>query len=317
MRMNTNYLVKRSDAVSLTVVIGHLLLVFSPIYAAAALGPGWHLLVWWLWFGLSMNGILNLMHECAHLHVFKDRTWSEALGQRVIAPLVFADFAAYRRRHWDHHRFLGHDGETKDTYLIDIRGVSFLKAFFRCVLMVEAARKFLKQTGADPERAQAGRRWLVDVALVQAVFTASLVLTARIFNRDQSWGTAVYFAGLAYAIVYLHGLMSLTVFMASLRAIAEHQQYDAASARAGYAALRNFTCNPLSRFLMGAYGFGEHFTHHRAPAIPYYRLHAATAEMSQEDPALRPEKDYFTVLAEIFGGRVSARSPVVSHDADR
>ena len=298
--MNTNYLAKRSDAMSLLVVSSHLIVVVGPVYAAAALGPGWHTVVWWLLFGLSMNGILNLMHECAHTHVFKDRKWSDVLAKRVVAPLVFADFDAYRRRHWDHHKFIGEEGETKDAYLIDIRGVGLVKAFARCALMVEAARKFFNQKlgrDADP---RAGRKWLIDLAIFQLVFSISLLLTARAFNGDSGWGTAVYYAAVAYIVVYLYGLMSLTVFMASLRAIAEHQVYDTSSARAGYAALRNFSCNPLSRFLMGAYGFGEHYTHHRAPAIPYYRLRAATAEMAQQDRSLRPEKDYFTVLAEIF-----------------
>lgn len=298
--MDTKYLTKRSDAISLMVVSSHLILVVSPVYVAAALGPGWHTILWWFLFGVSMNGILNLMHECAHTHVFKNRKWSDLLGKRLVAPLVFADFDAYRRRHWDHHKFIGHEGETKDTYLIDIRGTSLLRAMARCALMAEAAKKFFKQKVGRDADARSGRRWLVDLAIFQLVFGTSLVLTARAFNVDGGWTMAVYHAAWAYAIVYLYGLMSLTVFMASLRAIAEHQVYDDTSVREGYAALRNFTCNPLSRFLMGAYGFGEHYTHHRAPALPYYRLQAATAEMAQQDPSLRPEKDYFQVLAEIL-----------------
>lgn len=298
--MNTKYLAKRSDATSLMVVTSHLILVVSPVYAAAAMGPGWDTVLWWLLFGASMNGILNLMHECAHTHVFKDRTWSDILGKRVIAPLVFADFDAYRRRHWDHHKFIGQEGETKDAYLIDIRGVGVLKALARCALMAEAARKFLKQKVGRDAGATAGRRWLLDLAIFQIVFGGSLVLTARLFTAGSGWTTAVYNAAWAYGVVYLYGLMSLTVFMASLRAVAEHQVYDDGSARAGYAALRNFTCTPLSRFLMGAYGFGEHYTHHRAPAVPYYQLRAATADMAQDDPSLRPQKDYFRVIAEIL-----------------
>lgn len=302
--MNRKYLAKRSDAISVTAVIGHLLVVVSPVYAAAALGPGWHTPVWWLLFGLSMNGVLNLMHECAHLHVFKNPNWSAALGRRVLAPMMFADFDSYRRRHWDHHKFIGQTGESKDTYLIDICGMSLFKAFARCALLSEAAGKFLKQTVSRVDGPNASRRWLLNVLIWQVGFSGSLLLIARMFNAEIGWATAAYYAASAYAIVYLYGLMSLTVFMASLRAIAEHQQYDDASTQVGYAAMRNFTCNPLSRFLMGAYGFGEHYTHHCAPAIPYYRLKAATAEMAQQNPSLRPGKDYFRVLAEISGRRV-------------
>ena len=313
--MNPAHLAKRPDAISLLVVSSHLLLVVSPVYAAAAMGPGWHTALWWLLFGVSMNGVLNLLHECAHTHVFSDRKWSDFLGKRLIAPFVFADFDAYRRRHWDHHKFIGQEGETKDTYLIDIRGSGLLTAFVRCAVMVEAGRKFFKQKVTRSDDSRAGRNWLIDLAIFQLLFGVSLVLTARVFNSADGWFTAVVYAATAYAVVYLYGLMSLTVFMASLRAIAEHHVYDTTSAHTGYAALRNFTCNPLSRFLMGAYGFGEHFTHHRAPAIPYYRLREATTEMAAQDPSLRPEKDYFTVLAEIFHAGPASNPTMVERDA--
>lgn len=313
--MNRNYLTKRPDAISLMVVSGHLIVVLSPVYAAAAMGPGWHLALWWLLFGVSMNGILNLMHECAHSHVFKNRKWSDGLGKRFVAPLVFADFDAYRRRHWDHHKFIGREGETKDTYLIDIRGINLITAFARCAVMAEAARKFLKQKVGRATDSRAARNWIVDLSIFQLVFSGSLILTARAFTADGRWATAVFHAASAYVVVYLYGLMSLTVLMASLRAIAEHQVYDAASVRSGYAALRNFTCNPLSRYLMGAYGFGEHYTHHREPAIPYYHLQAATVEMAQADSSLRPEKGYFTVLSEIFVARRVVNADVAGDTA--
>lgn len=294
--MNAEFFAKRADAVSAAVVAGHLVLVLSPIYAAAALGLGWHTFVLLIVFGLGMNGILNLMHECAHILVFRRRDWSDALGRWLIAPLVFADFDAYRDRHWAHHKFIGEAGDTKDTYLIDIHGLGLLRTFIRCASMGEAVAKFLRQT---PRAADAPRSltWLIRVAVVHAALVASLTLTAAA-ALDGDWRRALVNAAVAYG-AYLYGLMSVTVFMASLRAIAEHHQYDGTSAHQGHAALRNFTCSPISRFLMGAYGFGEHFTHHRVPGIPYYRLPEATRAMAAEDPALKPGKDYFGVLLEI------------------
>ena len=92
--------------------------------------------------------------------------------------------------------------------------------------------------------------------------------------------------------------MSLTIFAAALRAIAEHQLYGGSDFR-GYAALRNVKCNPISRFLMGAYGFGEHETHHMHPGIPYYRLRQATEMVAKEEASLRPQQGYFTTLFHI------------------
>ena len=99
--------------------------------------------------------------------------------------------------------------------------------------------------------------------------------------------------------------MSLTIFAAALRAVAEHQLLaDAESDVQGYAALRNFKCNPITRFLMGAYGFGEHETHHMHPGIPYYKLPRATAELAAEQASLAPREGYFATLVTII------RSPV-------
>jgi fatty acid desaturase len=111
----------------------------------------------------------------------------------------------------------------------------------------------------------------------------------------------------AYGFVFLYGLASVTVFMAALRAIAEHHQYDDESAHRGYAALRNFSCNTLSRFIMGCYGFGEHYTHHQIPGIPYYHLKAAALEAAQSDPAAIARKGYFQVLGEIIAGSNARR----------
>ena len=304
--MKADHFAKRSDVISIAVVGSHLLAVLSPIYLVAALGPGWHTPILLLIFGLSMNGVLNLMHECAHILVFKRRDWSDVLGRWIVGPLVFADFDGYRERHWAHHKFIGEDGDTKDTYLIDIRRLGVVKALVRCASMAEAIGKFFRQ-GAPGGASTQSRMWFLRVALVQLLFASSLLLTALLVGRQQALPRAAFDAAVAYA-VFLYGLMSVTVFMASLRAVAEHHQYDTISVHQGHAALRNFACNPVSRYLMGAYGFGEHFTHHRVPGIPYYHLPAATPDMAHQEPALTPTKDYFDVLIEIIASPAGTAS---------
>jgi fatty acid desaturase len=301
-----DHFAKRSDSISLVIVAAHLSIVLLPVYVAAALGPGWNTVICWALFGTSMNGILNLMHECAHYHVFRERRWSDTLGRSLIGPMVLADFDSYRRRHWDHHRFVGVEGETKGTYLIDIQGKNLFWFWCRCALMIEAVRKFVGQSNAraesDGEGTPIGRVLVFHVVLLISLFAVSLE-----FNRSLRLEMTALFVLVAYGFVFLYGLASLTVFMAALRAIAEHQQYDDESAHQGYAALRNFSCNMLSRFVMGCYGFGEHYTHHRIPGIPYYHLKAAALESAQSDPAAVARKGYFQVLGEIVAGSNARR----------
>lgn len=307
--MDSRFLVKRHDGISFMIVFAHLGVVLVPLFISAASGPGVLTVLCWLWFGLGMNGILNLLHESAHYHVFKYKIGNILLGRYIIAPLVFADFDGYRNRHWDHHKMLGVDGETKYAYMIDIRQSSLWKFFlFRCLLLQEALSKFFSQTGTASQsaRVKGSQRWLARVFIFQLIFLLLLVIVANWTSHEEGWLTVARNALLAYVFVYIYGLMGLTVFMATLRAIAEHKTYDAVSTRQGYASLRNLKCNVITRTLMGAYGFGEHYTHHKAPGIPYYSLVSATWELAANNPSMLPRKGYVTVLREIIAGNPGA-----------
>ena len=93
---------KRSDAISSVLVIAHIAFTLAPLYWAAALGPSPVLVALCVWFGAAMHGLLNLMHEAAHWHVFREREHSDRLGNWLLGPLVVSNFEAYRGRHWQH-----------------------------------------------------------------------------------------------------------------------------------------------------------------------------------------------------------------------
>mgnify|MGYP000256496513 CR=1 FL=1 len=288
---------KRSDAVSLTIVVTHLVLVLAPLFIAARLGPSPWLPVLWVWLGLTMNGLLNLMHEAAHFHVFRPRWANDVLGRWVLGPLVLADFDGYRQRHWDHHRRLGEPDDPKVTYHVDIHGLHLPVLLLRCLTLIEAARKFRRQTDAHGEPAPGSSpAWIGRVVFAHAVLIGAVAAVAWWAHAPDGW-RAMQAGVLAYGGVYLYGVASLTVFAASLRAIAEYQIGPDGAARVGRAALRNFACNPLTRLIFGAYGFGEHATHHQQPGIPYYRLGKVTRDLARQDPSYDPRFGYVRTLA--------------------
>jgi fatty acid desaturase len=84
-------LTRRPDLLSALVVVAHLALALSPLLLATALPVGWVTVGWVVVFGLLMNGILNLLHESAHLLVFRRRALNAFLGGWVIGPLLLAD----------------------------------------------------------------------------------------------------------------------------------------------------------------------------------------------------------------------------------
>lgn len=304
------YRTRRSDLTSAGLALAHFALVFAPVYLAAAVGPHPVVLLLWLWFGTTQNGIINLLHESAHGLTFKSQALSRFLGRWVLGPLVLADFDDYRERHWQHHRRLGMPDDPKLGYHQDIRGPQLLSFFVRCMLMVEGVR--LLRNGAPtktPRPKLALLAALGRIALVQLVLLVSIALVAAL--TAPTLLAALLAVVVAYGFVYAHALGALTVFMAGLRAIAEHQLASDAPAARGAAALRNFHCTGLSRLVFGAYGFAEHATHHLEPSIPHYNLPAATDALATRQPIYARRSTYVRTLRLLWS---EGRTPLVAAD---
>jgi fatty acid desaturase len=300
-RSNHNF-APRSDLKSALVVFSHLSFTYLPVYLAAAAAPGFHLVGLWLWFGICKNGLINLMHECAHQLTFR-RSWAnEFVGGAVLAPLLITDFKSYRERHWEHHRHLGTPKDLKLVYHTDIRGRRIVSLVLRSVFGVEAFRRLTELPTADAGK-QATKRSGISLRTltVQALFSASVLGVS--LTRQESTQMALVSAALAYSFVYAYGMLSLTVLAAALRAIAEHQISDDGAATEGNAALRNLHCNPLTRLSFGAYGFGEHATHHMRPSVPYYQLPALTTELARNDAAMVPGRGYLSTIVSLVLSR--------------
>ncbi|MDG2304581.1 MAG: fatty acid desaturase [Candidatus Binatia bacterium] len=292
---------RRSDAVSLLVVAAHLAFVLCPVFLGAWVGVSPWLVPLWFWFGLAFHGMLNLWHESSHALVFQERARNEVLGRWVLAPLILGEFDTYKQRHWDHHRFVGEENDTKDAYLLDLHGSRVLGFLVRCLTLQEAIQK-LKRTGDTSAATPPSSTWLARAAVVHGALFASLFFVA--LSNDRGPLLAFFAAGFAWGGIFIYGMAGLTLFVASLRTLCEHGVADDGTARVGRAALRNFACGPIERLLMGSYGFAEHATHHREPAVPSYRLREATAQLVEQGAAeLRPcEGGYHARLREIVAG---------------
>jgi len=291
--------------VSLAVVACHLMFVLTPVFLAAGTPLGLTHVGYWLWFGLSSHGLINLMHEAAHRLVFRRSNKSDVLGLWMLAPLFVTDFDAYRERHWIHHENLGEEDDSKDAYLEDISHWKLLNFALRCFALLEATKKFIGQfrsTGDGEADARAPGQAALRFVIMQSFMAAILVL---IGCATSSWNIAhgLFRGAVAYFGVYVYALGSLTVFVAALRAIAEHQRDNSGDIFEGRAALRNLSCNSITRLVFGAYGFAEHATHHRRPDLPSYRLAAATDDLAKSEPRLVPRRGYIAVLIGLWLGR--------------
>src|SRR4030095_12576925 len=102
--------------------------------------------------------------------------------------MVLANFDSYRRRHWDHHRFVGVEGETKGTYLIDIQGKNLLWFWCRCAFMIEAVRRFAGQTDSRTA-ADGGCLPIWRMLAFHVTFLLSLLVVSLAFNRSKGLET--------------------------------------------------------------------------------------------------------------------------------
>jgi fatty acid desaturase len=288
---------KRSDLISTAAIGFHAAFVFLPLYLSVTLASAFTFLIFSSWFGLMMNGLLNLLHECGHGHVFKRPEASARLGRWLLGPLVLADFDGYKKRHWEHHRHLGEDTDPKYVYREKITGKFLFLFLLRCIFLFEAIKRFSIQLpkGDNNGNPSVSRRWILRTLIVQALLFLSLYFVADHFGgRDPgaAWRAAVF----SYFAVYLYGMAAFTVFVSSLRAIAEHQISRDSSIHVKDAALRNFSRGFLSGFLLGCYGFKDHATHHVDPAVPYYRLEGKTRDLATNERAYMPVDTYLKTL---------------------
>jgi fatty acid desaturase len=295
--------VKRSDLKSALVVGAHFCFVLAPLCLAVSIGPSTWWLLLWVWFGLSMQALLNLMHEAAHLHVFKSRRANELFGRWLLGPLMFADFDRYREVHWAHHRNVGLEGDPKYSYRIDIRGVRFVQFCLRSLVLIEAIRKLRYVHGDAQPQVEGGRQrtWLVRTVVFQSVLLGVLFALAR-----GNALTALSTVAAAYGFVYLYGVLSLTVMAANLRAISEHQLFHTQLESSGVAALRNLSSTPLSWMIFGAYGFNDHASHHLNPSLPYYLLAPETRTLTAKQNM--SDSGYFEILFCMIGARSESMS---------
>jgi fatty acid desaturase len=302
--MNDIYLKRRPDIISLLLVFLHILAVVSALYVGTIVKNPVMLIVLWFYFGVSVHGIFLLMHECAHYLVFKNKIGSIMLGKYILGPFLFADFDGYRERHWEHHRHLGDDDDTKDAYLNNIQGANLFKMLFRSLFLFEAFKIFNKQfkSFGKPRESKKPFPWGL-IILFQGLFLISLLFFS--YTITHSFSIALKQTLISYYFIYIYGLMSLTSFMNNLRSIAEHQLHELHTTQHGRASLRNFKCNLVSRFLLGGYGFGEHYTHHEVPGIPYYNLPKATQEFAEQNQTFKPRYGYFQTLYKIINEKTS------------
>ena len=290
-----NHIVKRSDFISIIVSFSHILFVFFPLFLSTFFDSIILTVLSFIWVGVFVNGVINLMHESAHRLVFKKKSYCDFLGEFILGPLLITDFKACRNRHWVHHNKLGSEEDTKFIYKKKIKGFNFIIFFFECIFLKEGIAKFIYQF-RNSSKTKISIGFFIKTVSFQAILFSLMFFSQMVF-LNQSLDEIFINTILCYVFVYLYSLASLGVFFSSLRAIAEHQiNNNINEHHHGHAILRNLKSNFLTNLIFGSYGFADHATHHEYPSIPSYNLKKFRKEIEEDNIVLKPTKGYFEIL---------------------
>ena len=249
-----------------------------------------------IWFGLGMSGLLNLMHEAAHFHVFKQTRHSKVLGRYLLGPLSLSDFDGYRVRHWQHHKKLGEADDSKYLYkeTLSLQGIPKFILFNLCGLgaisRLKRVRSFNSKSNYHPGKTSLS--WILRTIAVQVLLALALLISS--YQQSNTWSVSLFSIVIIYMAIYSWGICAIMPLVTAIRTIAEHKiiHLDQGGYIQSKAALRNLKVNFITRLFLGAYGFDNHATHHLKPNIPYYHLPSVTSELNAKDERFIPQYGY-------------------------
>ncbi|MBX9860706.1 MAG: fatty acid desaturase [Sphingomonas sp.] len=188
------------------------------------------------------------IHEAAHFNLANRRRTNDRIADWLICWQVGTNIAAYRATHGEHHRHLGHDGDTEISY----RHALSLRFVMEMLTGIHAIRVFTAR--ADKPGAPKAKGPLLRGVAIHAALLAGLVALG-------AWPAALAWIG---------GMAIAFPFFATLRQLLEHRPADGLI-DTGDAVTRLFDDGPFARIFGGA-GFNRHLLHHLEPQISYTRL---------------------------------------------
>ncbi|OYY91930.1 MAG: hypothetical protein B7Y45_00050 [Sphingomonas sp. 28-66-16] len=188
------------------------------------------------------------IHEAAHFNLAPDKRVNDRIADWLICWQVGTNIAAYRATHAEHHRHLGHGGDTEISYLHALS----LRFVIEMLTGIHAIRVFTART--DESGAPKAKAPLLRGIAIHAILLASLVALG-------AWPAALAWIG---------GMAIAFPFFATLRQLLEHRPADGLI-DTGDAVTRLFGDGAFARVFGGA-GFNRHLLHHLEPQLSYTRL---------------------------------------------
>ena len=231
---------------------------------------------WWVWvigavlIGTRQHGLAVLAHDGAHHLVVRSHFWNDVLTNYLATyPLTFT-VQGYRTTHLKHHWYLETPEDPSkvsvdrhpEEWTFPMPVWNFVRMFLRDILLLSqrAAISLMKYLWEIP----GGRApHVIRIAIMHAIAIAIFAWTGNL---------------LAYLLLWIVPLYTVTVACYRLRSVAEHSGIGPQSERYSRDVIDNLrttrttTGSGVSQYLLIPYNVSYHIEHHMFPSIPTFRL---------------------------------------------
>lgn len=233
---------------------------------------------WWMWvagvflIGTRQHALAVLAHDGTHHAVSNSRFWNDTLANYLTAYPLTLTIEGYRAAHLKHHWYL----ETPDDpsrVTIDLHPKEWTFPMSKWYLIGLILRGLV---GLNSASSITLMKYLWDIpGGIRPHLTRLLLFHGVIIAICAATGHLM-----AYLILWLLPLYTVTVTLYRLRSIAEHlgmgrqeDRYDR-NAIDQLRMTRTTTMGLLSKFFFLPYNVSYHIEHHLYPAVPTFRLRA-------------------------------------------
>ncbi|NRB02163.1 MAG: fatty acid desaturase family protein [Rhodobacteraceae bacterium] len=265
-------LAERSDAMGAAILLHCWAVIFGAIGLFALFPNVVTFVLAVMLIGSRQLGLAILMHEAAHMALFKNRKLNDFAGEWLCGRPILAELQAYRHYHLTHHRFTQTD---KDPDLV----LSQKFPTTRASMIRKFRRDLTGQTGIKQLLAQfvMSFRLAGDDEAVEAAQSDA----AQAFKARDLWLSFPVFFGIALVISLIGDwwwglafwvLPYLTWFQFVLRVrnIAEHGATEESDDP--FKNVRTTLAGPVARTFVAPYWVNYHLEHHMVMHVPCWRL---------------------------------------------
>ncbi len=250
----------------------------------------------------AQHGLGLVTHEFVHYLAFpRRRRLNDAIGAWLFAGPAGLPFKLYRQRHFDHHRLVSTEDDTKSLYKREYGGTRLLLECARSFCGLDYIGQVVRtlRSGAAAPRGGAGGAALASAMVPllgsQAAIAAVLCLVDPVI----------------YLVLWALPLLTMAQLFSKLRSAVEHHPLEAESGQdpggpyykgTGAPFARSVRASLLERLFFCKVNFCYHHEHHLWPQVSYQYLPRLRERLIEHEGGPAREESYLSTLVRFWRG---------------